>query len=175
MNESLCQHSPESVDIDEFGQVEAPSYSNGESSAKHTSSGGRAYLTAKYRALWEDTPHNFLLEEDAQVEEYLSNLAATGLMGYPSDISGEWFDELPEDRIPSELHQSEMQLVGALPELHTRYHGWRMLAEEEIGIQLDELLQITRSEYADGNISVVTHSIPAVSQQLCENTPSVNQ
>jgi hypothetical protein len=116
-----------------------------------------------------------LLDEIGQAEEYFSNLAALGLMGYPSDISGESFDEIPEERIPSALYQSEIQLVGALIDFHTRYHGWRMFAEEEIGIPLNDLLQITMSEHNGGGRPVVRHGIPAVTEQLCENTLALNQ
>jgi hypothetical protein len=96
-------------------------------------------------------------------------------MGYPSDISGESYDDLPEDRIPSELHQIEMQLMGALGEFYTRYHGWRLFAKDEVGITLNELLSISMLEPDGGNGSVVPHRTPEVSERLCANILSLNQ
>jgi hypothetical protein len=97
------------------------------------------------------------------------------MRGYPSDNSGESYNDLADDRIPSELHHTEMQLAGALIAFHTRYHGWRKFAEEEVGISLDELLSISMFQHDGANRSIVPRGIPAVNERLSKSTLSMNQ
>jgi hypothetical protein len=173
LNESLSRASRDRFDNDECGRLQAAATSDEKSPDYDLVSRGTSYLASKYQALWDDMPQELLVR--GRHEEFMQNLAATGLLGYPSDISGESFDDLPENCIPSELHHTEMQLAGALIDFHTRYHGWRMFAEDEIGIMLDELLSISMMEPDGGNRSVVPGGVPVVTERLCENTLSLNQ
>jgi hypothetical protein len=175
LNESLSRLSRDRFDIDEFGQFEAATKCDAKFIDDDTVSRGTSYVSMRYQSLWADMPQEFLLGEGGTVEESMQSLAGTGPMGYPSDILGDSYDDLPEDRIPSELHQWERRLVVALVDFHTRYHGWRMFAEDEVGITLDELLSISMPEADGGNRSIVTHGIPAVTERLCENTLLLNQ
>lgn len=173
LNESLSRLSRDKFGIDEFGQLEAAAKSDEMSKGDDTVSRRTSYLASRYQSLWDDMPQELLVR--GRHEDFMQNLAATGLLGYPSDISWESYEKIPDDRIPSELRYTEMQLADALIDFYTRYHGWRMFAEDEIGITLDELLSISMLEPDGERRSVVPHRIPAVTERLCENTLSLNQ
>jgi len=130
-----------------------------------------AYLATKYRELWDDIPAELLVAERdrAGTVELLPNLAASGLIAYPDDLSAEAFDDLNDDRISSEVYQSEVRLLHALVDFHTRFHGWRLFAEKHLDITLDAFLDISAPEdedkYGVGNI----YDISEISEGLCEN------
>ena len=66
-------------------------------------------------------------------------------------------------------------MIGTLIGCHTRFHGWRIFAGEELGITLDELLQITMSGALVTKMPIVTYGTPALSERLCEITIKSNQ
>jgi len=176
LNESLSRLSRGAFEIDEFGNFDAPDHDD----ARYAYGKGRApdtaYLATKYRELWEDVPAELLVDEGdrAGTAEVFPNLAASGLLAYPDDLSSETFDDLDDDRISSEVYLTEMRLLTALVDFHTRFHGWRVFAEEHLDITLDELLDISAPEEEEdvaGNI----HGINEISEGLCENTLSMKR
>ena len=177
LNESLSRLSRGGFEIDEFGNFDAPDHDDAEYAYGKKSAPDTAFLATKYRELWEDVPAELLLDEDdrAGTTEVFSNLAAAGSLAYPDDLSGEAFDDLEKDRISSEVYQSEVRLLHALVDFHTRFHGWRLFAEEHLDITLDALLDISapedEDEYGVGNI----HGINEISEGLCENILSMKQ
>jgi hypothetical protein len=175
LNESLGRLSRGAFEIDEFGNVDPPSHDDAEYAYGKKSAPDTAFLATKYRELWEDVPAELLLDEGDRSDpgEVFPSLAASGLLAYPSDLSTETFDDLDDDRIPSEVHETEIRLLKAVADFYTRYHGWRLFAEEQLDISLDELLDISAPEGEDapGN----THGINEISEQLGESILSLKR
>jgi hypothetical protein len=175
LNESLSRLSRGAFEIDEFGNFDAPGHDDAEYAYGKKRAPDTAYLATKYRELWEDVPAELLVDEDdrAGTTEVFPNLAASGSIAYPDDLSGGTFDDLDADRIPSEVYETEVRLLHALVDFHTRFHGWRLFAEEHLDISLDELLNISApvAEDEHGNI----HGINEITEGLCENILSMNR
>ena len=140
LNETLARLSRGTFEIDEFGHVDAPPHADAEYAYGETSSPGTACLATKYRELWDELPVDLLLDEDDRAIKYFPNLAASGLLAYPSDLSGEMFDDLDDDRIDSEVYLTEIRLLKALVDFHINFHGWRLFAEEHLEVSFDEFL-----------------------------------
>jgi hypothetical protein len=177
LNESLSRLSRGALEIDEFGNFDAPPHADAEYAYGEKHAPDMAYLATKYRELWGDVSAELLVDEEdrAGTAEVFPELAAAGSLGYPSDLSGEAFDDLDDDRISSEVYQSEVRLLNALVDFHTRFHGWRLFAEEHLDVTLDELLDISAPE-GDGEDAVaVTHGIAEIDEQLCENILSMKR
>ena len=175
LNESLSRLSRGAFEIDEFGNFDAPDHDNAEYAYGKQQSPSIAYLATKYRELWEDVPAELLVDEEDRggTVEVFPELAAAGLLAYPSDLSAETFDDLDDDRISSEVYQSELRLLLALGDFHTRFHGWRLFAEEHLDITLDELLGISAVE-EDAALENM-HGIALIDEQLCESILSTNR
>ena len=175
LNESLSRLSRGVFKIDEFGNVDASSHDDADYAYGKKSAPDTAFLATKYRELWEDVPAELLLGEDDRSDrgEVFLNLAASSLLAYPSDLSSETFDDLDDDLIPSEVHETEIRLLKAVADFYTRFHGWRLFAEEQLDISLDELLDISAPEDEDtpGN----THGINEISEQLGESILSLKR
>lgn len=175
LNESLSRLSRGAFEIDEFGDVDAPSHDDADYAYGKKSVPDTAFLATKYRELWEDVPAELLLAEGDRPDptRCFPNLAAAGLLAYPSDLSSETFDDLDDDRIPSKVHETEVRLMNAVADFYTRFHGWRLFAEEQLDISLDELLDISAPEGEDtpGN----THGINEISEQLGESILSLKR
>ena len=175
LNESLSRLSRGAFEIDEFGNIDAPSHDDADYAYGKKSSPDTALLATKYREVWEDVPAELLLGEDDRSDrgEVFPNLAASGLLAYPSDLSSETFDDLDDDRIPSEVHETEIRLLKAVADFYTRFHGWRLFAEEQLDISLDDLLDISApgGEDTPGN----THGINEISEQLGESILSLKR
>jgi len=175
LNESLSRLSRGAFEIDEFGNFDAPVHDDAEYAYGKGMAPDTAYLATKYRELWEDVPAELLVDEDdrAGTAEVFPELAAAGSLAYPDDLSAETFDDLEKDRISSEVYQSEVRLLHALVDFHTRFHGWRLFAEEHLGITLDEFLDISGPEEKQEDTVGNFHGINDISEQLCENTLSM--
>jgi hypothetical protein len=175
LNESLSRLSRGAFEIDEFGTVDAPSHDDADYAYGRKSSPDTAFLATKYRELWEDAPAELLLAEGDRSDpaRRFPELAAAGLLAYPDDLSGEAFDALDDNRIPSEVHETEIRLLKAVADFYTRFHGWRLFAEEQLDISLDELLDISApvGEDTSGN----THGINEISEQLGESILSLKR
>jgi len=175
LNESLSRLSRGAFEIDDFGDVDAPPHDNADYAYGKKSAPDVAFLATKYRELWEDVPAELLLAEADRSDpaRRFPDLAAAGLLAYPSDLSSETFDDLNDDRIPSEVHETEIQLLKTVADFYTRFHGWRLFAEEQLDISLDELLDISGPEGGDtpGN----THGINEISEQLGESILSLKR
>jgi hypothetical protein len=171
LNESLSRLSGGAFEIDEFGNFDAPNHEDAEYAYGEQQAPDMAYLATKYRELWEDVPAELLVGEDdrAGTAEVFPELAAAGSSAYPSDLSAEAFD----DRISSEVYQTEVRLLVALGDFHTRFHGWRLFAEEHLDITLDELLDISSVEEDDALETI--HGTALIDEQLCENTLSMKR
>ena len=176
LNESLSRLSRGAFEIDEFGNFDAPDHDTAEYAYGKKRPPDGAYLATKYRELWEDVPAELLVDEGdrAGTAEVFPELAASGLLAYPDDLSGEAFDDLDDDRISSEVYQSEVRLLNALVDFHTRFHGWRLFAEEHLDVTLDDLLDISAPEDDGEDVVAVTHGIAEIDEQLCENILSMN-
>ena len=172
LNESLSRLSRDAFEIDEFGNFDPPAHDDTEYAYGKKSSPETAFLGTKYRELWEDVPAELLLDEDGRsgTTKQFPNLAAGGLLAYPSDLSGGEFDDLEDDRIPSEVHESEIRLMHAVVEFYTRFHGWRIFAEETLEISLSELLRIT-----DADDETTIGEVHKINEQLGENILSIKQ
>ena len=175
LNESLSRLSRGAFEIDEFGNFDAPNHEDAEYAYGEQQAPDMAYLATKYRELWEDVPAELLVGEDdrAGTAEVFPELAAAGSLAYPSDLSAEAFDDLDDDRISSEVYQTEVRLLHALVDFHTRFHGWRLFAEEHLDVTLDDLLDISAPEGEDTVRN--THGIAEIDEQLCENILSMKR
>ena len=172
LNESLSRLSREAFEIDEFGNFDAPDHDDAEYAYGKKRAPDTAYLATKYRELWEGVSAELLVDEEDREIKQFPELAAAGSLAYPSDLSGEAYDDLDDDRISSEVYQSEVRLLTALVDFRIRFHGWRLFAEEHLDITLDEFLDISAPEGEDG--VGVTHGIAEIDEQLCENILSLN-
>lgn len=132
-----------------------------------------AHLATKYRDLREDVSVELLVDEEDREIPRFPDLSAAGLLAYPDDFSGETFDDLDDDRIPSEVQETDVRLLQALVDFHTRFHGWRMFAEEHLDITLDELLDIAAPE-RKGDVGVM-HGAAKITENLCESTLALNR
>jgi len=173
LNESLSRLSRGAFDIDEFGNFDAPDHEDADYSYGKRQSPRMAYLGTKYRELWEGAPAELLVDEDSREIEQFPGLAASGSLAYPDDLSGEAFDDLEDDRIPSEVYLTEVRLMKALVEFHAKFHGWRIFAEEHLDTTLDELLNIAMPADEDGLENI--HGIGVVDENLGENTLSLKR
>lgn len=175
LNESLSHLSRGAFEMDEFGNFDAPPHDDAEYAYGKGQAPAMAYLATKYRELWEDVPAELLIDEEdrAGTTEVFPELAAAGSLGYPSDLSAKAFDDVDDDRISSEVFQSELRLLNALVDFHTRFHGWRLFAEEHLDMTLDEFLDIPPREDEDG--VGVPYSTAEIDEQLCENILSMKR
>lgn len=169
LNESLGRLSRGSFDVDEFGNLDAPDHADADYAYGERRAPDTALLATRYRELWEDLPAELLVDEDDREMPHLPNLAATALLGYPSDLSAY---DVDEDRVSSEVYLSEVRLVNALVEFHTRFHGWRLFAEEHLDTTLDELLNIS---LPTDEKPPTTYGVPEIDEQLCRNTLSLKR
>lgn len=173
LNESLSRLSRGVFEIDEFGNFDAPDHDDGDYAYGKKQAPDMAYLATRYHELWEDVPAELLVDEQDREIKQFPNLAAAGSLAYRDDLSGEAFDDLDKDRISSEVYLSELRLLNALVDFHTRFHGWRLFAEEHLDITLDELLEV--SAPVEEEVVEVTHGIAEIDEQLCENILSLNR
>jgi hypothetical protein len=175
LNESLSRLSRGVFEIDEFGNFDAPDHDYAEYAYGKEQAPDMAYLATKYRELWEDIPAELLVGEGdrAGTAEVFPELAAAGSLAYPSDLSAEAFDDLDDDRILSEVYQTEVRLLHALVDFHTRFHGWRLFAEEHLDTSLDELLDMSAPEGDGEDVAGVTHGIAEIDEQRCEHVLSM--
>jgi hypothetical protein len=173
LNEALEQLSQGYFTVDEYGNVDLPSSWPDDYGPRYAPR--QSTLATKFRELWEDVPAEFLLKEADRsgTAEVFTGLAGLALTAYAEDYSG--FDDLEIDRIPSPLAKAEMSLAKTLVEFYTHFHGWRIFAEKYLDVTLDEFLAIIRPpEAADSPLDPFAgpHGVPAVDEELCENTLS---
>lgn len=173
LNEALSHLSQGEFEIDEFGHVDTLDHDDADYAYGKTFSPGEACLATKYRELWEDLPVELLLSENDRTIKRFPGLAAAGLLGYPSDLSGEAFDDFDKDRVSSEVYLSDLRLLNALVDFHTHFHGWRLFAEEHLDVTLDELLNVSTPPTEDD--IRVTHGISEIDEQLCRNILSLKR
>jgi hypothetical protein len=171
VNEVLSRLSRGTFGIDGFGHIGAPDHDDAEYAYDKTSSPDIACLATKYRELWKDLPAELLLDEDDRTAKYFPNLAAGGLIGYRTDLSGEGFDDLEDDHVSSSVYLSELRLLNALVDFYINYHGWRLFAEEYLGVTLDEFLDV--SVPGDGDDVSTRSFVLVIDEQLCQNVLSL--
>jgi len=173
LNGALERLSQGHFTVDEYGNAEIPGSWPDDYGPQYAPQSST--LATKFRELWEDVPAELLLEEGDRsgTTEVFTGLAALALTAYAEDYSG--FDDLEIDRIPSPLAKAEMSLAKTLVEFYTRFHGWRIFAEKYLDVTLDEFLAIIRPpEASDSALDPFAgpHGVPAVDEELCENTLS---
>jgi hypothetical protein len=164
LNESLSRRSRGAFEIDEFGGFDVPGHGDAEYADGEQSAPDTAFLATKYRELWADVPAELLdVGDRSGTTEVFPGLAAAGLAGYPSDLSGATFDDIDHDRQPSEVFETEVRLLTAVADFYTRFHGWRLFAEEHLDIGLDEFFDIP---FADGEDPPgYTHGITEITEE----------
>jgi hypothetical protein len=164
LNESLSRLSPGAFEIDEFGQFDAPGHGDAEYAYGEQSAPDTAFLATKYRELWADVPAELLdVGDRSGTTEVFSGLAVVGLAGYPSDLSAGAFDDVDHDRQPSVVYETEVRLLTAVADFYTRFHGWRLFAEEHLGICLDEFFDIPTADGEDP--PGYTHGITEITEE----------
>lgn len=173
VNELLSRLSRGGFGIDEFGTIGAPDHDDAEYAYGRKSSPDTACLATKYRELWDDLPAELLLDEDDREMQYFPNLAAGGLIAYRTDLSEEAFDDLETDRVSSSVYRSEVRLLNTVVDFYINYHGWRLFAEEFLGVTLDEFLGV--SVPGDGDDVSGRSFVLSVDEQLCENILSLKR
>lgn len=174
LNESLSRLSRGEFDVDEFGIFDAPDHADADYAYGKEWGPATAWLATKYRELWEDLPVEMPLDETERERPYFPSLAAGASAAYPSDLSGEAFDDLEVDRIQSDLYMSEVKLANALADFYTRFHGWRLFAEEHLDVSLDELLNLSVLPGEEDGLGG-THGIAEINADLCENILSLKR
>ena len=172
LNEALDRLSRGSFDLEEFGNFDAPDHADADYAYDETSSPTTAYLATKYRKLWDELPADLLLDEDERTIKYFPNLAASGSLAYPMDLSGEAFDDLEEDRVESEVYLTELRLLQALVDFYINFHAWRLFAEEHLEVSFDELLSVA----VPRNDGVTAPSVvPDLDEEFCRNILSLKR
>ena len=140
LNETLARLSGRSFDVDEYGNVDVPDTGDGYNDVGDRFFPGSSYLAAKYQELWEDVPAELLLEEDDREFYHFPALSHPALEGYRSDLSGETFDDIDDDRIDSEVYLTELRLLNTVVDFYINFNGWRLFVEEHLGVSFDEFL-----------------------------------
>ena len=173
LNESLSRLSRGGFDIDEFGGFDAPEHDDAEYAYGDKWPPDTSFLATKYRELWEDVPAELLVGEDTRSDhtKLFPRLGAAGSLAYPDDLSGETFDDLDRDRMPSEVHETEVRLLITLVEFRTRFYGYRIFAEEHVGVTFDEFLGVV----TEGNDDPTPGHIVTLNEQICETLLSTSQ
>ena len=133
LNEALARLARDDFSVDEYGHMSADDHAKADYAYGLKSSPNIACLATKYRRLWDDLPFELVLKEDKRDIKHFPELAASGLTGYPDDPSAEAFDDIEDDRIESEANRAELRVMMAVVNFYTRFHGWRLFAEEHIG------------------------------------------
>lgn len=172
LNEALARLARDEFGVDEFGNVNAGDHAEADYAYGMKQSPDIACLATKYRQLWDDLPFELAVQEDKRDIKYFPELAAGGLIGYPDDLSAEAFDDIEDDRIESEANRAELQVMVAVVNFYTHFHGWRLFAEEHIGVSLDEFLGVTMEKAAhdDGIVGAVT-----LDEKTCRNVLSLKE
>lgn len=173
LNESLSRLSRGSFEIDEFGNFDAPTHDDADYAYGKQQAPDVAFLATRYRELWEDVPVELLFIEENREMGCFPELAAASMIAYSSDLSSEAFDDLEDDHISSEVYQTEVRLLTAVVDFYTRFHGWRLFAEEQLDITLDKFLDISSPGVDDGPGN--THGINEISEQLGESILSLKR
>lgn len=154
------------------GGFDAPDHDDGEYAYGDKWPPDTSFLATKYRELWEDVPAELLVGEDTRSDhtKLFPRLGAAGSLAYPDDLSGETFDDLDGDRMPSEVHETEVRLLITLVEFRTRFYGYRIFAEEHVGVTFDEFLGVV----TEGDVDPPGH-IVTLTEQICETLLSTSQ
>lgn len=173
LNELFSRLSRGGFGIDEFGAIGAPDHADAEYAYGRKSSPDTACLATKYRELWADLPAELLLAETDREMPYFPNLAAAGLMAYRWDLSGETFDDMEPDQVSSAVYRSELRLLNTIVDFYINYHGWRLFAEEVLGVTLDDLLGV--SVPGDGEDIAGRSFVLAIDEQLCQSILSLKR
>lgn len=172
LNEALGRLARGDFGVDEYGDMDVGDHSEGDYDYGMKQSPDVASLATKYRRLWDDLPFELEMGEDERDTDYFPGLAAGGLMGYPQDLSAPHFDDIEEDRISSDAHRSDVRLMLEVVDFYTYFHGWRLFAEDHIGVSLDEFLDAMRDESATVGSTVGSITLD---EETCQNILSVHE
>lgn len=173
LNETLARLSRRGFDVDEYGNVDVPEGADAEYNAYGDKQAPEiSYLATRYRELWDELPLELLVDEDERAVKQFPGLAASGLLAYPSDLSGEMFDDLDDDRIDSEVYLTELRLLKALVDFHINFHGWRLFAEEHLEVSFDEFLNAPVP--GDSGASAPS-GVVDLDEDLCRSVLSLNR
>jgi hypothetical protein len=174
LNESLSRLSRGGFDIDEFGNFDAPDHADAEYQYTDDYPSRVAYLATKYRELWEDVPAEFLVDEDDRAfgTELFPILGVNGSVAYRDDRSGEEYNELEYDYAKSDVYAKEVELLDAVVTFRTRYHAWKLFAEEYLDVTFDEFLAVSSVEEKG---AMHRAGMADMNEQLCENVLRTKQ
>jgi len=170
LNEALGRLARGDFGVDGFGNVNAGDHDEADYAYGKKQAPGTARLATKYRQLWDDLPFKLIVDESDRNINYFPELAAGGLLGYPDDL--DMFDDIEDDRIASEAYRGELRLTMAVVNFYTRFHGWRLFAEEHLGVTLDEFLDVTMEEAVEDDGVVAAMEID---EKTCENVLSLKE
>lgn len=170
LNEALGRLARGDFGVDGFGNVNAGDHGEADYAYGKKQAPGTARLATKYRRLWDDLPFKLIVDESDRNIKYFPELAAGGLLGYPEDL--DMFDDIEDDRIASEAYRGELRLTMAVVNFYTRFHGWRLFAEEHLGVTLDEFLDVTMEDAVEDDGVVAAMEID---EKTCENVLSVKE
>ena len=136
LNEALGRLSQDHFTVDEYGNAETPDSWPHDYGPVYDADTSR--LAGKYRELWEQNDLNLAFDPEDRSRPYFVELAAGGLLGYRSEIT--------ENYTPAGVARAETKLIETVAEFYTCFHTWRRLAEDHLGVSLDELLQATQPD-----------------------------
>ena len=171
LHEALSRLSNGQFSVDEYGDIEIPDSWPEAYGPKYDPETSK--LATKFRALFESTALELPISVAERSPAYFPELAACSLLAYRDDLSDEAFDDLP-DFSHSEAFQSEVLLIHTVVEFYRTYHGWRIVAEDHIGISFDEFLGVAQPEDDYGGMFATAGGTP-LDQDQCETILSLHQ
>lgn len=134
LNEALEALSQGQFSINEYGEIDTPTSWPHEYGPQYDTEESR--LAGKYRDLWERTGLELAFDTEGRSRPYFAELVSGGLLGYRSDGVGSYE--------PAGMARAETKLMEAVVEFYKAFHTWRHLAEDHLGITLDDLLQASQ-------------------------------
>lgn len=143
LNEALGRLKHGGFGVDEFRHVEAVGRDGADGPYSPKYGSGVSYLATVYEDLWEELGLELLLDQTERRTPFFVDLASAGLVGYPRDLSGSAYDDVDVNRTKSEAYLQEIRLLTAVVDLYSKYHSFRIVAEDYVGVSFKELLGLT--------------------------------
>lgn len=136
LNEALEKLSQNHFTVDEYGDADTPASWPHNYGPQYDPDESR--LAGRYRELWEENDLELAFDTEDRSRPYFAELAADGLLGYRTDVT--------DNYAPAAMARAETNLMETVVEFYKAFHTYRRLAEEHLGITLDELLQASQPE-----------------------------
>lgn len=178
LNEVLGRLSRDAFAIDEEGRITAPPHGEADYAYGEKYPPDTVLAATKYHDVWRSVPAELLLDalDHDRTRPYWPGLGARGAAaadgGSTPDHGGGEAGGL--DGVVSAVGRAELELVVALTDLYTAFHGWRRVAEDHLGVSLDELLGVTGPHHADLDNRAYSPSV-LVDEVQCEAALALKQ